>query len=1264
MKHCIVLGCAILLSLGNLRAATSLGRGPVRAHAALDYDLPNSQNRVHRIGNVWMNITNFGLFGNDGFGSGEDMADPCSPGEWAPQCEFPAGSRQQYLFQAGLWVGALVEENGVEIPRVSTGTDGWMSLSIREFWPGPYASNGIVERSNLESMTDCYNNFVYDPEAGANEEYVAVYSDTLADPNFITVDTTDGPHHPLGIEVRQVSRSWQSTDFGDFILFDYRLRNIGSQVLKNVYVGLYVDADVGLSDEFDHHTDDIAGFVANDVRVGPGGDTTVVPVNIAWIADNDGRPPQMSSGPLTVPHVGGTYVLVPPDQQTKFSFNWWVSNQDIVLDYGPSWAAYADSDSVGMGWTKLWGTPLGDLRKYQLMSNGEMDFWQIMVDRMSEVPPQIYQDPFTHQVHVEPWSVSDPSPDADDVAYGCDARYLLSWGPLGTFDHNDANGQPVKLLNPGQEITLSFAQVMGRNFHNPAHPQPGNNRLDSTLFDLSGLLQTARAARYVYDHAATHQPPVAPAGFGPLASSSQRVDLTWRRPQFGHPRGYNVYGINRSDSGSQQQLNTTLVSDTFFTINGLHDGDDWLIRVQTVDDSGWTSAYLDTLIRVAAPFPVRALGGECAGAAVWLHWTANTEPDLAGYRVYCYDPVQRATHFFETTRARYTDESVTPGREYIYWVTARDNQNLESLIADSVTLRPVHPAHRILLIDETFNATTIERIGYGGIADSLVDSTYSHILNGLGEPFDRIVQSRLDSLQFSVEQLLQYDLVIWHAEDNEIYQRRQQFLVQAREDTLRAYLNAGGRLLRFARKFAYDKLDMFGWLDSITPPISWLSPLRFAYYYPTRYQPPPVPADSLAVHFVGANPEQTGFPAVHIDTARVNALLWHNQHMPYLPEIDRMEIQPPAQVLYRAVDLEGDTMRGNKPCAVMGYGEILAAFPLYFLRESDARALMQACISTLRAVDTTPLQLSLGVVQNPVETSDLDPYLVANRPLSPAPCLNIWGMTYSDSVQVNPANGTVYHADYRLTASGFLSLTVTALDAVGHSASARHTFYTHYVLAGGPGLQLSLPDGGATLQLPDGAFAQSGYLLFHSNAGDGTSAASNVLSPQVSIGPGDWTLAHPARLTIRCDAAPSVLQRGVHVSRLMHGTWIPESGELTVSGNAVGVDISQLGTYAVFEGASDLLPRTTMLYPGYPNPFNPSTTIRFDLAAAGNVKLAVYNILGEEVRVLINGPMTAGAHQVRWDGSDDRDRSLSSGVYIVRLQSGQGSHAVKLAMIR
>jgi hypothetical protein len=78
------------------------------------------------------------------------------------------------------------------------------------------------------------------------------------------------------------------------------------------------------------------------------------------------------------------------------------------------------------------------------------------------------------------------------------------------------------------------------------------------------------------------------------------------------------------------------------------------------------------------------------------------------------------------------------------------------------------------------------------------------------------------------------------------------------------------------------------------------------------------------------------------------------------------------------------------------------------------------------------------------------------------------------------------------------------------------------------------------------------------------------------------------------------------------------------------------------------IPEAFVLYANYPNPFNPSTFIKYDLPEAARVRLDVYDVLGRRVKTLVDEPQVAGVHSVRFDGS-----GLSSGIYFYRINAGK-----------
>jgi len=89
------------------------------------------------------------------------------------------------------------------------------------------------------------------------------------------------------------------------------------------------------------------------------------------------------------------------------------------------------------------------------------------------------------------------------------------------------------------------------------------------------------------------------------------------------------------------------------------------------------------------------------------------------------------------------------------------------------------------------------------------------------------------------------------------------------------------------------------------------------------------------------------------------------------------------------------------------------------------------------------------------------------------------------------------------------------------------------------------------------------------------------------------------------------------------------------------------------------------LHPGVPNPFNPSTTIGFDLPRPEWIDLRIFDVSGRLVRVLVGGQtMAAGRHQVVWNGQDARGRTAAAGVYFCRLEAGAFSAIARLTMVK
>ena len=95
-----------------------------------------------------------------------------------------------------------------------------------------------------------------------------------------------------------------------------------------------------------------------------------------------------------------------------------------------------------------------------------------------------------------------------------------------------------------------------------------------------------------------------------------------------------------------------------------------------------------------------------------------------------------------------------------------------------------------------------------------------------------------------------------------------------------------------------------------------------------------------------------------------------------------------------------------------------------------------------------------------------------------------------------------------------------------------------------------------------------------------------------------------------------------------------------------------------------LLPSATKLFNNYPNPFNPETTISFNLAEQGFVTIEVFNIRGQKVKTVVKDAFVPGHHSVVWDGTDRKGNPVSSGMYFYRMNSQDHFSTKKMLLLK
>ena len=126
-------------------------------------------------------------------------------------------------------------------------------------------------------------------------------------------------------------------------------------------------------------------------------------------------------------------------------------------------------------------------------------------------------------------------------------------------------------------------------------------------------------------------------------------------------------------------------------------------------------------------------------------------------------------------------------------------------------------------------------------------------------------------------------------------------------------------------------------------------------------------------------------------------------------------------------------------------------------------------------------------------------------------------------------------------------------------------------------------------------------------------------------------------------------------------------GEVTLGGNCGGSDDNM---YLILLRAVDRdniyanLPGHFTLGQNYPNPFNPVTNIKYIVHQTGHIQLAIYNVMGQQVRMLVDQELDAGEYTEQWNATDERGLPVSSGVYLYRIQQGDYAKTHRMLLLR
>jgi len=143
------------------------------------------------------------------------------------------------------------------------------------------------------------------------------------------------------------------------------------------------------------------------------------------------------------------------------------------------------------------------------------------------------------------------------------------------------------------------------------------------------------------------------------------------------------------------------------------------------------------------------------------------------------------------------------------------------------------------------------------------------------------------------------------------------------------------------------------------------------------------------------------------------------------------------------------------------------------------------------------------------------------------------------------------------------------------------------------------------------------------------------------------------------DDISSVININFDTTEGLSNSNVSISNLILAGANGVSVDCERDATFDV-----NFMPEVTSLEKNYPNPFNPSTTIPFNITQAGNVTLSVYDMSGSLVKTLTSDYKEAGSYKVIWNGLNNDGQQVASGQYILKMSAPNYSNTLQMTFIK
>ena len=207
---------------------------------------------------------------------------------------------------------------------------------------------------------------------------------------------------------------------------------------------------------------------------------------------------------------------------------------------------------------------------------------------------------------------------------------------------------------------------------------------------------------------------------------------------------------------------------------------------------------------------------------------------------------------------------------------------------------------------------------------------------------------------------------------------------------------------------------------------------------------------------------------------------------------------------------------------------------------------------------------------------------------------------------------------------------------------------------------------------PGGNFVQGYFEHPEWSLVTGSKFSTDYISPIQEGNSHTWSLKISGEteddINLSWDDEITELPENYTITLLVNGTTTQldmySVNSLTISSDNLPTELSIVVESSMLGLDDNLMPSAYALHQNYPNPFNPTTKISYDLPEASFVTLSIFDLMGREIRTMINSEQTAGYKSVQWNATNDRNEPVSAGLYLYTIQAGEFRQTRKMVLLK